>query len=193
PLAQAWRRLRGCAHVDGVGLGWKESGGVVTTIPALRVYVTRKLPRSALSLTERIPTHIGAWATDVLPALAARPTILDADALPSLASGMLLSNLRGLTGADAVEPGRLGLGTLGFLALDNRVRTRRQLVLVSNQHVLLAHGARLGDALYRPQLQQRGGAWQVRPGPPIAEISDEGCADNHSFAYRHECPADYFV
>jgi hypothetical protein len=83
----------------------------------------------------------------------------------------------------------IGLGTLGFLALRNG-RREREVVLVSNRHVLLAQGAGVGDAVYRPE--RSNGSWVVRD-EPVGEIIDEGAEANHAFAYRNEPADEYFV
>jgi hypothetical protein len=191
-LEHARVRLLGYANVIGVGVGWKETGGCVTEVVALRVYVRCKVPCDALGEAERIPSRLGDWQTDVIPALTGVLAGSDAAVAP-LAPGVAVSNLRGLAHGDASGPGVLGLGTLGCLAFDHRVRTRREIVLVSNRHVLLAHGARLGDPVYRPRLLAGGSTQVVVAGEPIAEISDEGREGNHRFGYRGEPDGDYFV
>lgn len=189
-----WRAcavLRDHPHVVGVGVGWKETRGALTGAAALRVYVTRKLAAEQLARDDRIPGCIAGWRTDVVPALAAIATSGD-DSLAPLEPGVVISNLRGIRGGEAA-PGVLGLGTLGCLALDHRVRTRREVVLVSSRHVLLAHGAGRGDPIYRPSTVRRGGVDVVSHDDAIAEISDEGAEANHRFAYPGEAAADYFV
>ncbi len=103
----------------------------------------------------------------------------------AVALGAPISTLRGVLDGEAL----IGLGTLGFHALRNG-RREREVVLVSNRHVLLAHGARRGDAVYRPQRRDR--EWVVRRDP-IGEIVDEGAEANHAFGYPGEPRSEYFV
>jgi hypothetical protein len=199
-LDGARRRLLGLPHVVGVGLGWKETGGRVTGRAAWRVYVAAKRPAGALRLDERVPPAYAGLATDVVAAATALTcggageTGPGLDEEGPLAPGATVSNLRGLPREPGVERHDSGLGTLGFLGLVNGTR-HRTAVLVSNRHVLLAHGAGRGDPIYRPLLAQHGATWVIRAGgrDPVAEILDEGAETNHPFRYPDEPPAEYFV
>jgi hypothetical protein len=120
---------------------------------------------------------------------------LGLDGLPSpLAPGARISNLRGVLNPAPVEPRPSGLGRLGFFALANGTR-RREVVLVSSRHVLLAHGAGRRDPVYRPVFASHGETSVIRGDAlePVAEIVDEGAEANHRFAYDGEPLADYFV
>jgi hypothetical protein len=110
---------------------------------------------------------------------------LDPHSPDAFGLGAPISTVRGELEGEAA----IGLGTLGFHALRNG-RREREVVLVSNRHVLLARGARRGDAVYRPH--RREGTWVVRRDP-IGEIVDEGAEANHAFGYPGEPPAEYFV
>lgn len=102
-----------------------------------------------------------------------------------VALGAPISTVRGELSGEAP----IGLGTLGFHALRNG-RRKREVVLVSNRHVLIARGARRGDAVYRPL--RRHDMWVIRRDP-IGEIADEGAEANHAFGYPGEPRAEYFV
>ena len=105
--------------------------------------------------------------------------------------GAIVSNLRK---AFENQGGVSGLGALGFLAAVNGSR-EPEIVLVSNRHVLLAHGATRGDAIYRPVLSGGLTPYTIRADElaPIAEILDEGAEENHRFQYPGEPPREYFV
>src|SRR5262249_21127472 len=79
-------------------------------------------------------------------------------------------------------------------ALVNGTR-EREVTMVSNRHVLLAHGAGRGDPIYRPMFSHRGETAAVRADSldPVAEVSDEGAEENHRFQYPDEAAAEYFV
>lgn len=55
-------------NVIGVGYGFKRRGGRSTDIPAILVYVTRKVPLKSLPPEERIPPWLEGWPTDVVEA-----------------------------------------------------------------------------------------------------------------------------
>jgi len=58
--------LSGLPGVDLVGGGSKEVGGVLTGEPAIKVYVTRKLPMEQIPEAERVPDMIDGVRTDVV-------------------------------------------------------------------------------------------------------------------------------
>jgi len=181
-------------HVTGVGLGWKEQAGRITDVTAWRVYVKRKLSRADLPAAHTIPAYYAGLPTDVITSSsaisAAAPKLT-----PSMAfrPGMTLSNLHGIMQEQAVSPNTSGLGTLGFLALVNGIR-RREIVLVSNRHVLLAHGAAPGDPIYAPRFSRSGETCVIRASAlePIARVVDDGAEENHPYRYDG-APEEYFV
>jgi hypothetical protein len=174
--AEARRVLLAIPGVTGVGVGRKETGGAVTAATAWRVYVQRKLPRACVPAARLVPACAAGLATDVLE----QPV-----GVPAVALGAPISTLRGVVEGEAP----IGLGTLGFHALRNG-RREREVVLVSNRHVLLAHGARRGDSVHQPLRCERG--WVVRRDP-IGEIVDEGAEANQAFGYPGEPRSEYFV
>jgi len=181
-------------QVTGVGFGWKETRGQITNIPAWRVYVRRKLPHQALEAADIAPAQLEGLATDVLPAQDGVALVsVNAMAAP-ITPGVTISNLRGLHYDKPVDRNTSGLGTLGFFALANG-RRERQVMLISNRHVLLAHGAHCGEPIYSPVFSQRGDVSVIRRDAlePVAEIADEGLEANHPFRYPGEAVAEYFV
>jgi hypothetical protein len=193
-LRRAEDALLGLPNVVGVGLGWKETRGRITDRPAWRVYVRRKLPSHSLRCAGLVPARVEGLATDVLPAPVSIPAASLNTVSAPLAPGSVISNLRGLLHDLSADRQTSGLGTLGFLALVNGTR-QPEVVLVSNRHVLLAHGAGVGQPIYRPILSLREGKFAVRADSldPVAEILDEGAEANYSFQYAGEEPSDYFV
>lgn len=57
--AECESRVMQLPNVVGVGIGMRDERKVIT------VFVTRKLPASALSPEETIPRSVGGWDTDV--------------------------------------------------------------------------------------------------------------------------------
>jgi hypothetical protein len=185
--------LVGLPNVTGVGFGWKETRGELTATAAWRVYVRHKVPRVVLPARGCIPALIDGLATDVV--VASRGLPVAALAEPTAAPpGTFVSNLRAVLNDAPVDRGASGLGTLGFFGLVNG-RREREVVLVSNRHVLLAHGAGRGDPVYRPAVSPRGHAYVIRRDSvePFAEVLDEGAEENHRFAYPGEPGHEYFV
>jgi len=106
-----------------------------------------------------------------------------------------VSNLRNVLSAVGQYKGEpSGLGTVGFLAAVNGSR-EREIVLVSNRHVLLAHGAQRGDPIYQPVFASEQERYTIRSNElePIAEILNNGAEENHRFQYPGEAARDYFV
>jgi hypothetical protein len=198
-LARARRTLGRLPHVTGVGLGWREKCGEITDALALRVYVRQKVARAELSQSDAVPACYDGVLTDVVPAFTVVPAFATVAAMqhasrPPLQPGITISNLRGMLPEQAAGPHQSGMGTLGFFALVNGIR-RREVVLVSNRHVLLAHGAGSGAPIYAPVFTRRGETSLVHASTldPIAEIKDEGAEQNHSFHYNGEPDENYFV
>ncbi len=193
-LACARQVLMHLPNVTGVGVGWKETRGRITDVPAWRVYVTQKLPAKRMKEDDRVPPQLEGMATDVVPAGFAQPALALTSLGVSPAPGDTISNLRSLSRSNSGESHAAGLGTLGFFALVNGTR-EREVTLVSNRHVLLAHGAGRGDPIYRPVFSHRGETAAVRADSldPVAEVMHEGAEQNHRFQYPDEAAAEYFV
>jgi hypothetical protein len=109
--------------------------------------------------------------------------------------GAAVTNLRAVLGGVAGTDGGSGLGALGFFAATNGTTHSLNVVLVSNRHVLLAHGAKRGDHVYQPDYACHEGVYEFRRESllPIAEISDEGHEGEYVYAYPGEEPAPYFI
>lgn len=198
-LRRARRILGRLPHVAGVGLGWREKCGEITDALALRVYVRQKVARAEVSQSDAVPAYYDGLLTDVVAVSTAVPALATVAAVqhssrPPIQPGITISNLRGIFREQAAGPHQSGMGTLGFFALVNGIR-RREAVLVSNRHVLMAHGAQRGSPVYAPVFSRRGETRLVHPSTlaPIAEIRDEGAEQNHPFHYDGEPDENYFV
>ena len=193
-LDRARQVLLRLPNVTGVGVGRKETCGRLTDVPAWRVYVTHKLLPKKLKADHRVPPRLEGMATDVVPSGFAQPALALTGVSVSPAPGDIISNLRGLSRGSPIESHATGLGTLGFFALVNGTR-EREVALISNRHVLLAHGAGRGDPIYRPVFSHRGETAAVRADSldPVAEVTHEGAEANHRFQYPDGATAEYFV
>jgi hypothetical protein len=204
-VSRARRVLSRDANVLGVGFGFKETAGAVSAVPAFRIYVRRKIALGGLGHGERLPSSIFGVPTDVLPAMRGCPMSSAAPAPPAsrLPIGTPISNLKAARAQPTAGAADAGVGTLSFIAANNGEAAQRTLVVVSNQHVLLAHDARPGDPIY----QVAGDANPARDrtesyGPrviqgadlaPLATISHEGVEGNCPYAYPGEQPGIYFL
>lgn len=112
-----------------------------------------------------------------------------------LVAGLAVSNLRGALGQSEPSNAGTGLGTIGCFAVVNGRTRRRDVVLVSNRHVLLAHGARKGDHIYQPTFSWESGICVLHRDSldAIAEIVDEGTEGHVRYAYPGEPAKEYFI
>jgi hypothetical protein len=134
------------SNVVGVGVGYKESQGVVTDELAVMVNVAQKLPVAQLAESERVPRTIDGVKTDVvetgrfLAGQAAAPGPRERWR-PLIPAGVSI-------GHTAVTA-----GTFGCL-----VRRGNEVFILSNNHVLAnVNNAKPGDAIIQPARYDGGG------------------------------------
>ena len=143
--ARAEVTLKKTPGVVGVGLGLKVTGSRTTDQFSLRVFVRRKLPRDALSPADLVPGVVEGLPTDVA----------EAEKVELMCEDILREHDPLVSGATiTIRIGRsLGVehGTLGFFATEHGGDAERDVVLVSNYHVL-GDGARRGDQVYQPRM-----------------------------------------
>ncbi len=128
PAAEA--ELKRLPGVVSVGVGLRETAGVLTQELVWRVYVERKKPLRELPVGEVIPAEVQGFPTDVILRLETRP-IADEDKYRPLRGGIQIGN-----GSGAV-------GTLGVLA--QLQDGSGKWVALSNHHVMMAGGKNVGD------------------------------------------------
>jgi hypothetical protein len=176
--------------VVGVGYGFKETQGGVTDRLAFRVYVKEKKPESQLGPGEAVPPSYEGFPTDVLIAEKVKKLHCeDISTHDPLISGISVSNLK------QAADGSVGAGTLGFFAHMNGVSGPKNVVLVSNAHVLLANGAQKGDTIHQNKMVETGG---VVTGVDlttnaVAKIENVGLEGNMPFSYPGEAASQFFV
>jgi hypothetical protein len=193
---QAEDRLLAIPGVHGVGFGWKEVEGKITNVPAWRVYVSEKLPGLMLRHANTIPREIAGIPTDVLILKTGLPVSGESYSHGAvLTAGATLSNLKGVLSKSIIDNRGSGLGALGFFAALRGAPNWQNLVLVSNRHVLLAHGAQQGDLVFQPEYTLKNGQYHFRNDKlnPIAEILDEGLEGNYMYRYPDEPAREYFI
>lgn len=130
------------ANIVGIGFGVKETAGRMTGQVAVRVYVSRKISRMALSRRQRIPETVNGLPTDVVrigrPRLHGRPVAVGA-------------SVRHVNGAG---------GSLGCIVERN---ADDRLYVLSASHVFAPSGAAVGDSILEPA---------IGPGVALATLVD---------------------
>ncbi|MCU0433581.1 MAG: hypothetical protein MUC87_09030 [Bacteroidia bacterium] len=121
--------LYSCKGVAGIGFGLKETAGLLTTQPAWRVYVHKKIPVAELPLCAVIPENANGFPTDVIE-ISASVACHAKMPLP----GMCIANSKGVP------------GTLGAYAWK---KDTQEPVMLSNYHVLFGLGAAEGDTIWK--------------------------------------------
>jgi len=82
------------------------------------------------------------------------------------------------------SPAAYGTGTLGFFASKNNVPKYNNIVLVSNFHVLGAHGEVKGNQVYQPSWKQINGKWIPDfQSNPIGVLDDLQPQQYHPYQY----------
>lgn len=143
--SDAGARLRAIPGVHHVSVGLKVQDRKVTNDLCIRVYVRAKRPEAELEETERIPRKFEGIPTDVNVMRQAKFGI-DTTRYRPLKGGSLISNriiALNQSGTGTTMEG----GTFGCTATLTRDGSP---VLLSNWHVLMAHGARIGEPIFQP-------------------------------------------
>lgn len=110
---------------------------------------------------------------------------------PPARPGASITNLRSVRRPGG---GPSGLGRIGFLAAPRGARDWSRLLIVSNRHVLYAHGASMGDPVYQPAHEASDGIIAFQIGAdPLAALVDRGCEGHWTYSYPGERPRRYFV
>ncbi len=105
--------------------------------------------------------------------------------------GARISSLRGMKPGG----GPLGLGRLGAFAVSSTARTWQNLVLLSNAHVLRAHAARAGDAVYRPKIVANEPQVLLKRDSlqTLALLTSNSFDGHHSFAHGDSKATDFYI
>jgi hypothetical protein len=120
-------------------VGYKKVRGVTTNIPAIIVYVSKKVPVSQLALKDIVPPTLDGYPTDVIEA-----TFI-------ALSQPRTSKIRPAVGGISVGHYKISAGTITDIMTDY---INKQKVVVSNNHVLANCAplgtAQKGDPVYQP-------------------------------------------
>ena len=172
--------------------GLKRAAGKTTDQLVLRVYVVEKKDKKKLKSTEIIPADFKNIPTDVneVPEFQ-RLHCEDMRHHSPLIGGISITNFK----PDPSD--NFGAGTLGFFATIDGVSGLENVALVSNNHVLMANGAQIGDTIYQPKFIEVDGQVTFVLDPdqrrPIGKIHNAGQEGNHPYTYQGGAEAQYFV
>ena len=178
--------------VVGVGYGFKKTGGATTDQIAFTVYVVEKKSKAELKPEELIPPDFKGIPTDVIKV----PKVVDLhcedmDHHSPLISGISISTFRQAPNGDYPS------GTLGCFATINGVQPPENVVLVTNNHVLLKFGEQVGDTVFQPKFVEVSGQPNIvlnqEERQPIGKIHNAGLKGNHPFTFPGEAQAQYGI
>jgi len=145
-------------NVVACGVGYKETGGVITDEPAVIVSVERKVPTAQLAPQAMVPSMVGEVKTDVVEV----GKIKAWQSIPSAGAGPR-DKWRPAPGGVSIGHVDITAGTLGCL-----VTRGGEVFILSNNHVLAdVNRARLGDPILQPARYDGG-----TPADEIARLAD---------------------
>lgn len=145
-------------NVVGVGVGYKESQGVVTDELAVTVNVTKKVPTAQLAEDEKVPRALDGVCTDVVET--GRFLAGQAVVKPQTTKDRWRGQIPLGVSLGHVE---VTAGTLGCL-----VRRGNQIFILSNNHVLAnVNNAQPGDPIIQPGRYDGG-----TPADKVAELAE---------------------
>ena len=183
---RAREQLLGIPGVLAVGFGLKQVAGELTERRVLRVYVDEKKPLDALAPDDVVPSEIEGVQTDVLTIPRSQSSgTLDTDRHSPLLGGITITNLR------PSSTNKIEEGTLGCFATVDGLGGPKNVVLMSNNHVLTANSGVVGNTIYQPN--HIGGLIDADNKNPIGEIHNLGVEGNHPFTYPTESQVDYYL
>ena len=192
-LTEAKRVLMQIPGVLSVAWGYKERAGVPTQDLCFIVLVREKKPPASLTPQEMVPAELLGVPTDVIRMPRLRDLACEnLEKFDPLVGGILISALKNYQVNHNLQ--NESIGTLGFFAT-NSSGSRDNVVLLTNQHVLAANGAVVGDTIFQPRFTGGGGAYHLEPNDmhPIGTIENMGLKGNRSYAYPGEAAQSMYV
>ena len=183
--------------VIGVGYGFKRAAGQTTEVLSFRVYVVEKKELAELKPEEIIPQEFKGVATDVMTVT--KVSLLeceDKDYHSPLIGGITVSNQK-LFPPGHPNAGKPPVGTLGFFATINGQKGPENVVLVSNNHVLMDNGAQVNDKVYQPEFVLQNGQVLINLSRDkihkVGKIHRAGLIGEHPFQYPGETSLPYGI
>ena len=135
--------------VIAVGYGLRERAGQVTRETAFRVYVRKKRPSSQLKSAEVVPSSYRGIPTDVLE----ENQFLLQDCADHAKHGTLVGGINIFTYKKKADGTKTG-GTMGFFATMNVGEPPKNIVAITNNHVVGLANEKTGDYVYQPPWAQ---------------------------------------
>lgn len=133
---QAEKRILDKPNVVGVGIGFKQVGGLLTDQISIVVLVRDKVPRAGLSANDMVPAQVDSIPTDVVEVGVLRALQARTDRWRPAPGGVSIAHYK------------VTAGTLGAVVRD---RTTGQRLILSNNHVLAnSNDAMPGDPILQP-------------------------------------------
>ena len=145
-------------NVVGVGVGYKESQGVLTDELAVTINVTKKVPVAQLAEGEKVPRDLDGVRTDVVETgrFLAGQAVVQAQTTKDRWRGRIPPGV-------SIGHVEVTAGTLGCL-----VRRDNQIFILSNNHVLAnVNNAQPGDPIIQPGRYDGG-----TPADKVAELAE---------------------
>ncbi|MDC7789740.1 hypothetical protein PQJ75_28060 [Rhodoplanes sp. TEM] len=137
----------------GTGIGFRVVGGLVTSEPVLKIYVTEKVTGGAISTFSAAPSNVGGMAVEVEEVGSIVPQLYNRRYARPVRCGVSIGHPL------------VTAGTLGCLV----VTRNNHLCLLSNNHVMAnSNNARVGDPIIQPGRADGG----VSPGDRIAVLEN---------------------
>ncbi|MDQ3019718.1 MAG: hypothetical protein M3R36_03990 [Bacteroidota bacterium] len=175
-------KLRKIPGIVGVGFGIKEKAGELTKELGFRVYVIEKKKEKDLLQNELIPKQMMGFKTDVLkiPEAVFTGACEDNNKVRPIVGGITISNLKN----PPDNPLAYEHGTLGYFAQINGDRSRDNIVMLTNMHVVSKNGGKKGDPIYQPKTPVDFSI--ERANGRIGEVLNAFPINNYSFQYPNE-------
>lgn len=135
-------------NLHAIGIGFKLVDGRPTRTLSVRLYVTRKLPRSWLSTRATLPAEIDGVPTDIVEA---PPAFLAAAAIPPRCSIQRTREQRPVLPGISASNAAVNAGTISMICRSQRPADAGKLFVLGNNHTLADLGAaKKGSAIIQP-------------------------------------------
>ena len=151
------KKLMSLEGVTGIGVGEQITNGQRTGTVCIRVYVSKKKPKSKVSKEQMIPAKINGIPTDVIEReFVLHPAKVSLENVERMVDSTTYSTL---TGGISIGPcravnGFINVGTLGLVVEDN---TSGEKMMLSNFHVMCVdNNWSVGDTMCQPGRVDRG-------------------------------------
>jgi hypothetical protein len=143
-------------NMHAIGIGFKVVKGKPTRTLSVRMYVTRKLPRSLVPAKARLPANLDGVPTDVIEA---PPAYLAAAALPPPCSIRRTRLQRPVCPGISASNAAVNAGTISMICRSRLPADAGKLFVLGNNHTLADLGAaQLGSAIVQPSPADGGDA-----------------------------------